>query len=58
MSSVQIQVPGSLLIKDVTPLAPVDEKGVSAVQIVSGLTENALVDALKGEAGTTLKADR
>jgi acetylglutamate kinase len=33
-------------------------KGVSAVQIVSGLTENALVDALKGEAGTTLTADR
>jgi len=32
-------------------------QGVSAVQIVSGLTDNTLVDALKGEAGTTLTAD-
>lgn len=30
------------------------EKGVSAVQIVSGLTSNALVDALNGKSGTTL----
>ena len=33
------------------------EKGVSAVQIVSGLTDHALVDALSDKAGTTLTPD-
>ena len=33
------------------------DKGVSAVQIVSGLTSNALLDALSEKAGTTLTPD-
>ena len=33
------------------------ERGVEEVQILSGLKENALLDALEGKAGTKLRAD-